>query len=406
MKNIIFSLIICISVMAIPKKSHPQWILANSGTTANLNSVAASDEGYLVCGGWIGSVDDGMIIRSEDSGETWSLVFTANGSVTHIDAFWNVGYAVTDKGYIYKSDDNGQTWNFNFWLVDYKFRTVFIKSPESIFAGGQAELVFESVNQGQSWNQIPYITGPGYWIRNVSFHNNRIGYIVGDGGRAYCSPNYGYGWFLMNTKTTSNLTGVSVPSEDTAYICGLNGTILKTTDGGISWANISTTTSGNIGIFFLTNLEGYVAQANGKIGHTVDGGENWEFQQTITTSPLREFCYLQEINRLLICGDGGIILYNDLSTGITKKENSRKLDSHIQVQPNPVKDFATFKIKDIEIQQNAFTIYSADSKIIEIHKNVRNGDMVVDLSELASGVYYFTLTANNRVIDSGNFIKE
>ena len=76
---------------------------------------------------------------------------------------------------------------------------------------------------------------------------------------------------------TYELYSIDFIDTSTGWVCGEFGTILKTTDGGDSWVEVSSGVESDInGIFFRTSSIGYAAGANGVLLKSSDGGSTWE----------------------------------------------------------------------------------------------------------------------------------
>jgi len=101
----------------------------------------------------------------------------------------------------------------------------------------------------------------------------------------------GYGYIAKsldqgNTWKVSSVQGdsyvaVSFPSQQTGYVVGEFGSILKTTDGGESW---SKDRNGNLlwvsdlefqDVYFTNEEAGFICGKDGLLWQTTDGGENW-----------------------------------------------------------------------------------------------------------------------------------
>ncbi|MEO6695793.1 MAG: YCF48-related protein [Ignavibacteria bacterium] len=164
-------------------------------------------------------------------------------------------------------------------------------------------------------------------------------------------------WYLQNSNTSSNLNSISfLPSSNTGYVCGSNGTILKTSNAGINWVTVIPVTANNLkfiqvnpghiwvvgdnGVIIksgdggnswilmnsgttlninsidmrTSTTTGYSVCDNGVILHTSNGGYNW----TSVLSPVTT--NLNSIDRKYICGDNGVILYNN--NGVWTREAS------------------------------------------------------------------------------------
>ncbi|MBL8015866.1 MAG: hypothetical protein JNK43_01240, partial [Ignavibacteria bacterium] len=51
------------------------------------------------------------------------------------------------------------------------------------------------------------------------------------------------GWQQQASGTTSTLLGVIMTDQNTAYACGINGMLLKSTNGGTNWFALATGTN-------------------------------------------------------------------------------------------------------------------------------------------------------------------
>jgi photosystem II stability/assembly factor-like uncharacterized protein len=75
----------------------------------------------------------------------------------------------------------------------------------------------------------------------------------------------------------SIIMSLSFPSENVGYAAGLGGNILKTVDGGDTWTQLSCgTTSNFMSVFFIDENTGYVGGNNDALYKTTDGGQSWQ----------------------------------------------------------------------------------------------------------------------------------
>lgn len=383
-----------------PGISSAQWIVVNTGFTDNLVTISMGDNNRLCSSG-----TDGHILLSDDGGESWYAAnISGTNLVAHVAMQGSTGYAVTDEGLIYKSTDNGENWTpiFN---TEAKMRGVYIINPTHVFVSGQFERLYE-MNHG-IWNWIPYVTGPGYWLRDIHFPDAQNGYVVGDGGRAYKTPNNAYGWFLMNMGTDENLAGVYFPSPDTGYCSGLGSTLLKTVDGGLKWESVYNGPPIDFwSVHFLTNDYGYVSAVNGNILKTTDGGQTWIPDETNNTVSLREFCYIPELDRLLVGGLNGTILYKDLITNVNELQSGVNENVIVNVFPNPFDEKVSIEISGLLPIDNRLIILNAHQQELMIFDGVQNGKKDLDFKNMPTGSYYYKITAKGQNIASGKLIKK
>jgi Uncharacterized protein related to plant photosystem II stability/assembly factor len=71
------------------------------------------------------------------------------------------------------------------------------------------------------------------------------------------------------------LTDASFANSKTGYVCGAMGTLIKTTDGGKTWANIKSEISPSLNCIEAVN-EKNVYTARNELYSTINGGDTWQ----------------------------------------------------------------------------------------------------------------------------------
>ncbi|HWA05255.1 MAG TPA: hypothetical protein VG961_01815, partial [Ignavibacteria bacterium] len=79
------------------------------------------------------------------------------------------------------------------------------------------------------------------------------------------------GWYPLQSGTENILKSVFFVTPTTGYMSG-NGIVLKTINGGTNWLVISTAFSGS-SIYFNNQYTGYICE--GTVFKTTDGGISW-----------------------------------------------------------------------------------------------------------------------------------
>ncbi len=189
----------------------------------------------------------------------WQRQTTLNGSppVTHMIALdENILWSCTKTGYAYRSTDGGQNWQ----------QSTQATSDESIFAIAAIDSMTAFVCGG---NLIP------------PFGNAKI-YRTTDGGVSWDTVYTAIGavtfWNMIHFFDAQNGIAMSDPPNS-----GQPFVIVKTTDGGENWTQISNPPTPNPNEFgmissfqFFDEMNGWFGTNNGgRIFRTTDGGENW-----------------------------------------------------------------------------------------------------------------------------------
>ena len=86
---------------------------------------------------------------------------------------------------------------------------------------------------------------------------------------------YSQQWIYQVSNTTQELNGVFMLDEQTGWVCGDAGTLLKTINGGQNWVQIPATGNDLNSIAFKDVNTGVAVGDNGTIIRTINGGLNW-----------------------------------------------------------------------------------------------------------------------------------
>ncbi len=95
-------------------------------------------------------------------------------------------------------------------------------------------------------------------------------------------------WTTLPSGTTEKLNEIVFPSNDTGYVAGTNGAILRTFNGGDTWDKLEFLTSKHVeDIFFLNSRIGFVVGQDGLFAQTQDAGETWDIHTIRPQDPVQ-----------------------------------------------------------------------------------------------------------------------
>ena len=87
--------------------------------------------------------------------------------------------------------------------------------------------------------------------------------------------------------TTANLYCLDFVDASTGYAAGAGGTVIKTTNGGLTWTLVRSGDSLEFrGISFVSATVGYVVSLDGQVYQTADGGGSWTSRSSDLAGPL------------------------------------------------------------------------------------------------------------------------
>ncbi len=154
--------------------------------------------------------------------------------------------------------------------------------PNGNFLGfGEKGTIIKSTDSGVNWDSYMVDSAGGYRsIYEADFVDNNIGFASGLDGLILKTTDGGDSWEVLTSGTTNDLWYIDFIDADTGYACGSSSTLLKTTDGGVTWNSItvSGTSTTLYKIQFINPSTGYIGTSSSTVGRllrTTDYGASW-----------------------------------------------------------------------------------------------------------------------------------
>ena len=207
----------------------------------------------------------GLVMRSDDAGRTWKEHHCGRGYPSVQADFRDADHgllAMGDNGILFATDDGGGTWRRADSGTSRMLYAVDFTSPLTGYACGKGVLL-KTADGGKSWIEIKNPSFRDDIFSDIRFANERLGLMVGDYGMIYRTEDGGRSWRalpqqeLLRTPpeismrvlappVNAPLHRIDVADEKTFHIAGSRGTILRSTDGGITWDSIKAATRNNV----------------------------------------------------------------------------------------------------------------------------------------------------------------
>ena len=257
------------------------WQHSSTGSGKGLGSIVFTS----AKAGWVAAGKE--ILHTADGGAHWTSQFTAAAKVAGLSfASASDGWA-TSGGGVYATTDGGARWA----------RQTTAPATGWVFALGHPDAVIGADNGlnvtadgGATWQPARRLAA-GYTgdLATVQFINARTGWVAGSGGAILRTPDGGTTWAAQDSTTTSDLTAVHFVSATSGWAVGAQGAIVATTNGGGTWTpQVSGITDDLAGVSFVDAQHGwavggtvsYFSQALAVILATDDGGRHWTKQTT------------------------------------------------------------------------------------------------------------------------------
>lgn len=246
----------------------------------------SKDSGFVV-GSTDGNYVNGMarVLFTSDGGTTWATRYagTRVGELcwkiqflTPTIAYVSIEKFSSGTTYYLKSTDAGVTWNDQvFQNFEYDVQGIGFASDSLGWLGGWGGDTYETSDGGSSW----HLAGFGYILNRFRFLNPSLAYAVGQTVFKYSIDSVEALWKTQSSGTFQSLAGVSFVNANTGTAVGDNGTILRTTDGGLNWTGQTSGTGAHLrAVSFIDANTGTAVGTGGTILRTTNGGSSWASQ--------------------------------------------------------------------------------------------------------------------------------
>lgn len=136
--------------------------------------------------------------------------------------------------------------------------------------------------------------------------DGREGWAVGDVGTIMHTTDAGVTWSNQVSQSSANLNAVFFADPDVGWVVGNLGTVLTTTDRGGTWTRLQLGIGENLtDVYFANPDSGCAVGSAGAVLRTVNGGQTWG-KQNITGPTLRGVAFA-DARRGWAVGDNGEI---------------------------------------------------------------------------------------------------
>ena len=284
------------------------WYLQTSGTTADLAGVAFRADGRV--GVAVGA--GGTIVRTSDAGASWAIV--TSGTTSDLRDAWYASdatvYAVGAAGTVMRSRDAGATWaRVIVPSTDALTGVCFPDTAHGYLVGG-AGAVLVTRDGGTTW-ALKRPTGAA--LNAVSFAGANDGWVVGESGTVFGTHDAGGSWYPVQPSLTAlSLRSVWRRTATQAIAGGFSGVRLATaaTADSLQWS-LGSFGAGNTvnALQMIDASNGYAVGANGNgiVLRTRDGGATWAPQLPGTTVALQDVWFVDALRGWAVGPSGRIV---------------------------------------------------------------------------------------------------
>ncbi len=446
LRNIPYYLIAVIATLLISIDVYSQFEIQNSGTKKDLHSVCFVNE-------YVGFVagEDGVILKTENGGQDWSLIVTDIEFDLKTVCFINqdIGFIAGDENVFYKTIDGGVIWKKIELPVYSDFSDIQFVNDSIGYVVGHSQrggIVLKTSDAGESWTykivkpecKYNYACDEFYFL-SLSFIDENCGII---GGFSYNRATGKHPYVCKTIdggKTFVDISPYDISDDDwfknleintVNYVTKHDAYLIKSSydNAGFVFAsdysvrsfdliNNNRTSSGRglfYSSFFLDRYIGYftaIIDGRPKILKTIDMGETFMFLEPPVDKTLYDVCFANTVNGYFVGKDGTIIHLSDYNNVIADDEYALDAADPPFALVEPIRNYRKTEIfvyninvsRRDKIEVSLFDQYGNPIDIIRSRTRVSDHEfrLMVKTDELDIGTYYYTIKLENKPVVNG-----
>ena len=287
--------------------------------------------------GFLGSLSPNFY-KTNNGGTNWELVVGLPPEVQAICGLDAVGdHTIYGCGawfgpaYVIKSNDSGETWQYIDMsaYAESLVEVLFVDENTGFASGGDFDggIILKTIDGGTTWSKI------------------------------YQSDVYGeFVWKLQRLFSNPQIMFGSVES-----IAPLNGKLLKSADGGVSWVSKEVPDTDIQAVGFITENHGWMGGHNSGFLETFDAGTTWNdtgFGMGLNRMQIFD-------SNLVYCSGEVVYKYSDETLSTVQVGGHKAKNLKVKIAPNPVKDNLNFSVEFQKADHLVISIIDSQGKVLK-----------------------------------------
>jgi len=403
-------LFICLLLLSIVKIIAQEWKLQYTPTAEALFDVFFIDK----MKGWVVG-NNGIVLRTTDSGKTW--LQQESGTMVNLRSVFFVdslnGYSVGSGGRIIKSTDGGKTWAIQSSGTNlYLSNVFFINTKIGWAVGGELfnGTILKTTDSGLIWKKMIDSTAGSF--RAVHFINEKVGWVVGarslfdnfEPHRILHTTDGGITWQNLSDFTRPGpLVDVHFLNQKSGWVSGFSPNargILYTNNGGLTWTDIriqrgELSWSDYYRSLAVVDSNNIWVATNDTIYRTINGGIFWNATRIQSAKGLCSIYFFDNHNGWAVGVEGSIWKYDDNIVSIHSEKRVKNKSILEDCYPNPANPIAHIKYyleKESYINLILYNLLGQEVvTLVKEYKLPGYHETIFDGSKLPSGVYFYSI---------------
>jgi photosystem II stability/assembly factor-like uncharacterized protein len=347
-----------------------------------------------------------------------------------------------DGGGLKKTTDHGDSWyklKSGLPQMNGTYSSLTKTANGNLFLTSLSDGIFVSFNSGENWKQIQTTSA----IDNIAVNQENLIYTVVSQSplKISYSSNIGTDW---NDVNTDNFMDIEVKNlwliDDYLFIIDQNYNLHVTNNNGVQWSDIENQSQAPIlKMYKGDNDKIYLISSSGVIYESANYGANWDITNNGLTTENVYNCAISGHGCVIVSAQNGVfgssdygqyfMLINDGLEGydnksltnitcgtdgyfyavapdglsIVKRATPTAVDEQeinsvsIEISPNPVSEMLNIKAVNADESINQIRLFDMHGNLVFNIANMNSASTRVDLSKLASGVYFVDVVVGEKL---------
>jgi|GEM_PF-3903554 len=403
----IFTYVVAILLLVIYTASYAQTCKDTIIATYNNPNKGFSNCSFVSADtGFVFESASNALWKTTDGGLTWDSVGTSPTTGAFYQLFFlnsNDGFILNDS--LYATTNGGKSWHVALHTTHpVSFTIMNFINKTTGYALGYGGIIYKTTDKGITWDSLSTISYRGH-VGNMVFAAVDTGYIslsravtattgetvvygTTNGGKTwdtlYASSHDIVTMFFTDSKTGFMANNIYIP-HSASYTA-----IYKTINAGQNWQQVySSQTNKELGIIysisFYTHQIGYATGAQGTILKTTDGGNTWATYKDTDSTYYISIAALGADKAIAV--GGGTIAQLTCIEEVTAVVNPSTSNSFM-VYPNP--NTGSFTISCSNYNNYTVKIYNSLGQEVQTAE-VASSETNIALGNTIQGIYYVTL---------------
>lgn len=378
----------------------------------------------------------GSILLTRDGGVNWTSVFSLDSvvftEVVYIDSIHIIasGYRNRDfncRGVIALSNNNGLSWDTTLYSTSIRQLE---KINDSVLIANVVECVhpreggiYRSTDKGMSWTPVLFQSRNYYGI-DLEFYNDSLGLIADYRTTLLKTSNQGLSFDTIDIDSTMNLEVINISNNNKntthQYILSVNRiqgnlfSVYQSINNGTDWTKLSDINNSKYysELNFVNDSVAYLLGDQSVLKST-DGGLSWQAQTSTFPSNFNFGDSLHDMfsispDTLFITGNRQFYsTYNggDSAFIISIKENEL-FKRRLLLYPNPTQQQVNLNFEVKAGEQFVFALYNLQGKLVYQKQLQKGKEHRFPIIQIKQGLYLYQVRERKGEYVSGKLLVE